>query len=331
MSPDIVLADEPTGNVDWEMSERLLRLLLELNRMGKTVVIASHDSSLIRSAKSQVQARVLRIANKRLQLAGANMSALFSALAALFVGDLQRDRVVPASGYTSTLTSLTAAAMAFLVVFALALSLASYRLAQDWSEALDQSATLRISAPVEQLDAQVARAIEILETTPVLPPRALSSEEQSDLLTPWLGVDVPFDKLPLPRLIEIVQTPDGFDPQGLRLRLTGELPSAVLDDHVRWRRPLVQAANWLSLLGVVAIGLIGLTSGAMIILATRAALAANAQVITVLRLIGATDAYIEAAFVRRFAFRTFIGAVVGTIIGAGVVALFPVKKSKPPF
>jgi cell division transport system permease protein len=46
-------------------------------------------------------------------------------------------------------------------------------------------------------------------------------------------------------------------------------------------------------------------------------------VITVLRLIGATDAYIEAAFVRRFAFRTFIGAVVGTVIGAGVVALFP--------
>ena len=73
MSPDIVLADEPTGNVDWEMSERLLRLLLELNRMGKTVVIASHDLSFIRSAKSQVQARVLRSANKRLQLAGANL------------------------------------------------------------------------------------------------------------------------------------------------------------------------------------------------------------------------------------------------------------------
>jgi len=252
------------------------------------------------------------------------MSALFSSLAALFVGDLQRDRVVPASGYTSTLTSLTAAVMAFLVVFALALSSASYRLAQNWSAALEQSATLRISAPVEQLDAQVARAIEILETTPgVANARALSSEEQSDLLTPWLGVDVPFDRLPLPRLIEIVQTPDGFDPQGLRLRLTGELPSAVLDDHVRWRRPLVQAANWLSVLGVVAIGLIGMTSGAMIILATRAALASNAQVITVLRLIGATDAYIEAAFVRRFAFRTFIGAVLGTIIGAGVVALFP--------
>lgn len=73
MSPDVILADEPTGNVDWEMSERLLQLLLELNRMGKTVLIASHDLSLIRSAKSQVQARVLRISNRRIQLAGANL------------------------------------------------------------------------------------------------------------------------------------------------------------------------------------------------------------------------------------------------------------------
>ncbi|WP_300009455.1 cell division ATP-binding protein FtsE [uncultured Roseobacter sp.] len=73
MSPDVVLADEPTGNVDWEMSQRLLRLLVELNKMGKTVLIATHDLSLIRAAKSQIQARVLRIANGRVQLAGADL------------------------------------------------------------------------------------------------------------------------------------------------------------------------------------------------------------------------------------------------------------------
>ena len=73
MSPDVVLADEPTGNVDWEMSQRLLRLLIELNKMGKTIMIATHDLALIRAAKSQVQARVLRISNRRLQLAGADL------------------------------------------------------------------------------------------------------------------------------------------------------------------------------------------------------------------------------------------------------------------
>lgn len=73
MSPDLILADEPTGNVDWEMSKRLLRLLVELNRMGKTVLIATHDLQLIRAAKAQVQARVLRISNRRLHLAGADL------------------------------------------------------------------------------------------------------------------------------------------------------------------------------------------------------------------------------------------------------------------
>jgi len=73
MSPDIIIADEPTGNVDWEMSLRLLSLLVELNKMGKTILIATHDLNLIRSAKQQVQARVLRIRNRGLQLAGADL------------------------------------------------------------------------------------------------------------------------------------------------------------------------------------------------------------------------------------------------------------------
>ncbi|VAV95260.1 Cell-division-associated, ABC-transporter-like signaling protein FtsE [hydrothermal vent metagenome] len=73
MSPEVVLADEPTGNIDWEMSQRLLRLLIELNQMGRTILIATHDLALIRAVKTQVQARVLRISKQRLHLAGADL------------------------------------------------------------------------------------------------------------------------------------------------------------------------------------------------------------------------------------------------------------------
>jgi len=73
LSPEVVVADEPTGNVDWEMSQRLLQLLVELNRMGKTILVATHDLALIRAAKNQVQTRVLRITDRRLQLAGADL------------------------------------------------------------------------------------------------------------------------------------------------------------------------------------------------------------------------------------------------------------------
>ena len=65
MSPEVIIADEPTGNLDEEMATRLLTLLVELNKMGKTILIATHDMGLIRKARTNVAARVLRIQNKR--------------------------------------------------------------------------------------------------------------------------------------------------------------------------------------------------------------------------------------------------------------------------
>lgn len=73
LSPDVVLADEPTGNLDWDMSMRLMQLLVELNKTGKAVLVATHDLNLIRAVKAQVSARVLRIVGGRLQLAGAEL------------------------------------------------------------------------------------------------------------------------------------------------------------------------------------------------------------------------------------------------------------------
>jgi cell division transport system ATP-binding protein len=45
--PEILIADEPTGDVDHEMALRILRLFVELNRLGATVLIASHDEDLV--------------------------------------------------------------------------------------------------------------------------------------------------------------------------------------------------------------------------------------------------------------------------------------------
>ncbi len=73
LSPDLILADEPTGNIDWDMALRILTLLVELNRMGKSVLIATHDLNLVRAAKSRVQARVLRIADGTIQPAAADL------------------------------------------------------------------------------------------------------------------------------------------------------------------------------------------------------------------------------------------------------------------
>ncbi|QQA42400.1 cell division protein FtsX [Pelagovum pacificum] len=246
------------------------------------------------------------------------------AFVAVLSGDPQADRAVPPTGFTARLTTFTAGAMAFLAVFALALSLATDRLADRWSAELAQTSTLRISAPEGQADAQVAAAVRVLETTPgVASARPLTDDDAKALLEPWFGPDLPVESLPIPKLIEIVEDGDGFDAAGLRARLQAEVPGAVLDDHTRWREPLVRAANRLRALGILALGLIGASTAAMITLAAQAALAANEQVIRVLRLVGAQDSYIARAFVRRFTLRALTGAAVGTAAGALAIFLLP--------
>jgi cell division transport system ATP-binding protein len=60
--PEILLADEPTGNVDPPLARRLMRLFVELNRLGTSVVIATHDINLM----NQFNARRLVLEEGRL-------------------------------------------------------------------------------------------------------------------------------------------------------------------------------------------------------------------------------------------------------------------------
>ena len=73
LSPQLIVADEPTGNVDWEMAQRLMQLLAELNRAGRTVLIATHDLNLIRATAKLAPARLLRISGKGIKQAGIDL------------------------------------------------------------------------------------------------------------------------------------------------------------------------------------------------------------------------------------------------------------------
>ncbi|MGE0586816.1 MAG: cell division ATP-binding protein FtsE [Flavobacteriaceae bacterium] len=62
--PELLLADEPTGNVDPTLARRLLRLFMELHRLGTTVIIATHDIALM----DQYDARRLVLNDGRLHI-----------------------------------------------------------------------------------------------------------------------------------------------------------------------------------------------------------------------------------------------------------------------
>ena len=64
--PDLILADEPTGNVDPAMGDKVMKLLLELNRLGTAVIVATHDLGLVR----RMRKNILRLKEGQLTLHG---------------------------------------------------------------------------------------------------------------------------------------------------------------------------------------------------------------------------------------------------------------------
>ena len=63
--PELLLADEPTGNVDPSLARRLLRLFVEMNRSGTALLIATHDLSLMDQIDG---AKRLVLADRRLHI-----------------------------------------------------------------------------------------------------------------------------------------------------------------------------------------------------------------------------------------------------------------------
>lgn len=53
-NPDTVIADEPTGNVDEDLTEEIMELLVKINKLGKTVIVVTHDMNVINSYKKRV-------------------------------------------------------------------------------------------------------------------------------------------------------------------------------------------------------------------------------------------------------------------------------------
>jgi len=51
INPKLILADEPTGNLDWKTAEGIMELLEKINKEGKTIIMATHHQGLIKHSK----------------------------------------------------------------------------------------------------------------------------------------------------------------------------------------------------------------------------------------------------------------------------------------
>ncbi len=165
--PELLLADEPTGNVDPGLARRLLRLFVELHKSGTAVVIATHDLALM-DQFGEARRLVVgdgRLANLRRRFA---MSAVPSASDRQAGPDIQPDKalrrdmpLVPASSIAGRALVIVIAIMTFLACLTAGGAILVAAASQDWRGEVSREVTIQIKpTPGQDIEAAVAKAAE---------------------------------------------------------------------------------------------------------------------------------------------------------------------------
>ncbi len=232
--------------------------------------------------------------------------------------------LLPEAGAGGAPLTAVIAVMSFLAVLAMASLLIVNQAASEWTSALRSELTVQVKgADATEIAEGVAAALRVLnETDGVIEAEERDKDETAALLEPWLGEGNAAAFLNIPAIIEVKATPAlRADLDLLRNRLTAAAPGASLDDHARWHDRLASAARSGQ---AMAFGVFLLVMGAacaISIFAARAGLAANHEIVSVLHLVGATDAFIAAEVQRRFFILGLRGALIGLGVALGALGL----------
>ncbi len=222
--------------------------------------------------------------------------------------------------------------MVFLSAIALSGAFILSGLIERWDRDVSGTLTVEIAvAPgeageaAEKTRSDVAVVLRLLEATPgVAKAHALSQEQLVGLLAPWLGSTELLNELPLPALIDVTLKPDtAIDLADLGNRLTAAVPRASLDDHRMWLARLIGLSRGIEGLAIGIVLIIGIVTASTVHYATRSGMAVHRDVIEVMHMIGATDAYIARQFARRAFLLGLKGGLYGLLItvpAVGVIA-----------
>lgn len=223
------------------------------------------------------------------------------------------------------------AIMMFLTVLAAAAGLGLGTAVHAMRADLAGRATVQVvEANAERRDQLAARSLAALRgNRDVQDATLVPTSAMAEQLRPWLGDAVSSGDLPIPALIDVSLTPGDTGAKVARLRqaLTRLSPSLRIEPHAAFLAPL---AGLLGALGWLAAGLVllmGLATGAVVVLAARGAHDSHRGTIEVLHLMGATDVQIARLFQRRIALDALMGGALGFSFAALVILLIGARLS----
>lgn len=154
--------------------------------------------------------------------------------------------------------------------------------------------------------------------------KPLTASQSSELLEPWLGKTEALSELPIPRLIALeIDQANPPDLAAVDKSLADDFEGVTLDDHRQWQAQIRGLTRSLALGGIAILALVAMATVAVIVSATRSAMASNREIIEVLNFVGANNRFIAREFERHFLALGIKAGLVGAIAASVVFLMMP--------
>ena len=234
--------------------------------------------------------------------------------------------IVPAGSVTGRSLTLVVSIMCFLACLTAGAVYLINQSASAWLRDIASEVTVQIE-PRDKVDTEktVSEVALLLAAEPgIAKVKPMTIADSSALLEPWLGQSEALKSLPVPRLIAIeLDRSAPPDLAALRKQLADRFPAVTIDDHRQWQRQIQTVTRSFALGGLAILVLVAAATTAIIVSATRSAMASNREIVEVLHFVGATDGFIAREFEKHFLRLGIRAGLVGAVSAMLVFTAMP--------
>jgi cell division transport system permease protein len=235
-------------------------------------------------------------------------------------------QIVPSASIAGHALTVVIAIMSFLACLTLGAVYMVNQSANAWVNDISSEITVELD-PVNAADIEKKMtlvALFLAKQKGVTRVKPLTAEDSAKLLEPWLGQSSALQALPIPRLIAVeIDRSNPPDIQVIKTALTQNFEGVTLDDHRRWQAEIKTLTRSAALAGLAVLSLVAVATIAVIISATRSAMASNREIIEVLHFVGAKERFISREFERHFLGLGVRAGLMGAVAAAIAFLVLP--------
>ena len=235
-------------------------------------------------------------------------------------------QIVPSASIAGNALTVVIAIMTFLACLTAGAVYMVNQSAEAWVKDISSEITVEldpVNAP--DIDKKVTLvSLFLAKQAGITHVKPMTAEDSAKLLEPWLGHSDALSALPIPRLIAVeIDRSNPPDSKAISDALSQNFEGVTLDDHRQWRAEIRTLTRSAAAGGIAVLVLVAAATVAVIVSATRSAMASNREIIEVLHFVGANERFISREFERHFVGLGVRAGLVGAISAALVFLLLP--------